>query len=57
MRILSKSRFTRITLSTLIAAAGVVALAQAAEEKKLPDGVYAEMETSKGKIIIQLDYE
>jgi len=27
------------------------------EKKKLADGVYAEMETSKGKILLQLEYE
>ena len=36
-------------------------LAQAADtqsaEKKLPDGLYARMDTSKGTILLQLDYE
>ncbi len=57
MRILLKSRLTQLTLSALVAVASLVGLAQAAEEKNLPDGVYADMETSKGRILLQLEYE
>jgi peptidylprolyl isomerase len=46
-----------LVLATLaFAAAGASPNAQD-EKKKLPDGLYAEMETSKGKILIQLDFE
>ena len=56
MQMVFKSRLTKL-LSTAVAIAGLAGLAQAADEKKLPDGVYAEMETSKGKILIQLEFE
>lgn len=40
--------------AVLVASLGMV---QAAEEKKLADGIYAEFNTSKGKIVVQLEYE
>ncbi len=57
MHTVMKSRLTRWTLSAAVAIAGLAGVAQAADEKKLPDGVYAEMETSKGKILLQLEFE
>jgi peptidylprolyl isomerase len=35
----------------------VPSMSNAAEDKKLADGLYAEMETSKGKILLQLEFE
>jgi peptidyl-prolyl cis-trans isomerase A (cyclophilin A) len=40
--------------AVLVASLGMV---QAAEEKKLADGLYAEFDTSKGKILVQLEFE
>ncbi len=53
---MSKKRFLRLLAIAVVAAAGLN-FASVAEDKKLPDGVYAEMETSKGKIVLQLEYE
>src|SRR3954464_14754006 len=53
---MSKKRFLRLLAIAALTAAGLT-FASAAEGKKLPDGVYAEMETSKGKIVLQLEYE
>src|SRR5258707_4236064 len=55
---MSKKSFLRIVGLTVIASAGLVAIANAEDQKKkLADGVYAEMETSKGKILLQLEFE
>src|SRR5258707_13370419 len=55
---MSKKSCLTIVGLAVIASAGLVAVANAQDQKKkLADGVYAEMETSKGKILLQLEYE
>jgi peptidyl-prolyl cis-trans isomerase A (cyclophilin A) len=58
MRTMSKKAFLRILMGTMLACGSLTCLATAADEKpKVPDGVYAEMETSKGKILLYLEFE
>lgn|ERR1043166_364020 len=58
IRTMINKSFTRILLSAAIATSALTATVNAAEEKaKLPDGLYADMETSKGKILLQLEFE
>jgi len=48
----------RILFLAVLASAGLATVVSAQEgKKKLPDGLYAEMETSKGKILLQLEFE
>jgi peptidyl-prolyl cis-trans isomerase A (cyclophilin A) len=55
MSMLKKLLYRFLLVAPLAAAMCNTATAQG--DKKLPDGVYAEMETSKGKILLQLEFE
>jgi peptidyl-prolyl cis-trans isomerase A (cyclophilin A) len=55
---MTKKSFIKILFLAALAFSSLATVAIAAEEKnKLPDGVYADVETSKGKILIQLEFE
>jgi peptidylprolyl isomerase len=55
---MSKKSFMRIVFLAVLASAGLATVVNAQEEKKkLPDGLYAEMETSKGNILLVLEFE
>ena len=54
---MTKKHFLKL-MALAVAATGVFANVQAADgDKKMADGLYAEMETSKGKILLQLEFE
>lgn len=58
MRIMSKKVFMRVLAGAIIASGSLAYLANAADEKpKLPDGLYAQMDTSKGTILLFLEFE
>jgi peptidyl-prolyl cis-trans isomerase A (cyclophilin A) len=55
---MTKKSFLHLLCLAAVALAGPATTAWAQEgTKKLADGLYAEMETSKGKILIQLEFE
>ena len=56
MAVMLKKSFIR-ALAITVALTGGLTTKLMADDKKLADGVYAEMETSKGKILLQLEYE
>jgi len=53
-----KKTFLRIFVGAVLASGSLACLAAAADEKpKLPDGLYAQMDTSKGTILLSLEFE
>jgi peptidyl-prolyl cis-trans isomerase A (cyclophilin A) len=55
---MTKKSFLRVLAGAVLAFGGLACVATAAEEQpKLPDGLYAQMETSKGTIILFLEFE
>jgi cyclophilin family peptidyl-prolyl cis-trans isomerase len=58
MRIMSKKSSMRVLFLAVLASAGLATILNAQEQKKkLPDGLYAEMDTSKGRVMLVLEFE
>jgi peptidyl-prolyl cis-trans isomerase A (cyclophilin A) len=56
MVVMFNKTLIRALAATLVFGGGLTTMLMA-QDKKLGDGVYAEMETSKGKIVLQLEFE
>ena len=55
---MTKKHFLKLLALAVLATGGMVTSTRAADgDKKLADGVYAEMDTTKGKILLQLEFE
>ena len=58
MPCMTKKSFLRVLAGAVLAFGGLANIATAADtQPKLPDGLYAQMETSKGTIILLLEFE
>lgn len=57
MKTFSSMKLVSFSLLASLGLISVTPMSSAAETNKLADGLYAEMETSQGKIVLQLEFE
>ena len=57
MKTFSSMKLVSFSLLASLGLISVAPMSSAAETNKLADGLYAEMETSQGKIVLQLEFE
>ena len=57
MKTINLMKLVSFSLLVSLGLISVAPMSSAAETKKLADGLYAEMETSKGQIVLQLEFE